>query len=130
MRRGVLVCMVTATVAACASALHRGDSNDPTIEVYNSGPTAIELHAILGVGAAGDTIGFLLGTVYAGKTSCFRLQTTTTPQWVKIHSMDGTYYTPSFNSAVRPAWRLDLTGNPQTDRLALQPADERCKHGA
>jgi hypothetical protein len=130
MRQRWMVWAATVAVAACASALRRGDSNDPTIEIHNLSPAAIELHAILGVGAAGDTIGFLLGTVYAGKAACFRLQATTTPQWVKIRSMDGTYYTPRFVSASRAAWSLELTGNPETDRLALQPADAQCSHGA
>lgn len=128
MRQRWLVGAVAATVAACASALRRPESTDPTLEVYNRSPAAMDLHAILGVGAAGDTIGFRLGTVFAGRTVCFRLLATTTPQWVKIHSMDGTYYTPRFVSASREAWRLDLSGNPETDRLALQPADERCRY--
>jgi hypothetical protein len=129
MRHRWLVWVVAGTTA-CASALRRSESTDPTLEVRNGGPAAVELRAIFGVGAAGDTVGMLLGTVFSGRTGCFRLQSTGTPQWLKVHSVDGTYLTTRFVTAGRDAWELTLTGNLQTDRLGLEPADGRCKVGA
>jgi hypothetical protein len=129
MRQRCLVWTVAATATACASALHHTYSTDPTIEVRNEGPAAVDLHLILGVSVAGDTIGYLLGTAFAGKTECFLLQSNAAPQWLKIRTVDGTIITPSFFAASRAAWLLDLHGNPRTDLLALEPADEKCRPG-
>jgi hypothetical protein len=120
---------MTAALAACAHGARPGDGAAPTLEVHNLGPLAVELHVILGVSVAGDTIGFSLGTVYAGTSECFRLQAGTTPQQLKLHSPGWTTYTPTFLSGTRVGWRLLLRGQPATDRLGLEPADERCKPG-
>lgn len=120
---------VAATATACASASHRAYYNDPTIEIHNGGAASVELHVIQGVSVLGDTIGYSLGTLFSGQTACFELQSTTTQQWVKVKSVDGAFLTPSFNATSRQAWRLDLRGNPRTDPLALQPADEKCRPG-
>jgi hypothetical protein len=129
MRRCWLAWVTVMAATACAHGMHRGDSLPPTLEVHNLGPAAVDLHVILGVSVAGDTIGFALGTVYAGTIECFRLQGGTTPQQLKLHSSNGTTYTPTFLSGTRPAWRLELKGYASSDRLALEPADERCKPG-
>jgi hypothetical protein len=129
MRRRWLLCAMTVAVAACAHGGRAGDGTAPTLEVHNQGPVAVDLHVILGVSVAGDTIGFALGTVFAGTTECFRLQAGTTPQQLKLHSSGGTTYTPTCLSGTRIAWRLFLRGQPSTDRLGLEPADERCKPG-
>jgi len=129
MRRCWLACVIAVAVAACAHGMRPGDGSAPTLEVHNLGPAAVELHAIQGVSVAGDTIGYSLGTVYAGTTECFRLQGGATPQQLKLHSGSGTFYTPTFLAGTRIAWRLELKGYASTDRLALEPADERCKPG-
>ena len=129
MRQRWLVWTAAATATACASALHHTYSTEPTIEVRNGGLASVDLHLIQGVSVAGDTIGYLLGTVFAGKTECFLLQSNAAPQWLKVRTVDGTIITPSFYAASRQAWRLDLHGNPGTDRLALEPADEKCRPG-
>ncbi|HYA50602.1 MAG TPA: hypothetical protein VEG33_05485 [Streptosporangiaceae bacterium] len=129
MRQFWLAAAMAVALGACARGMHRGDGSLPTLQVRNLGPAAVELHVILGVSAAGDTIGFALGTVYAGTTECFRLQAGTTPQQLKLHSSNGTTYTPTFLSGTRDAWRLELKGYASTDRLALEPADERCTPG-
>lgn len=119
-----------ATVAGCASAMRRGAVTGPTLEIYNAGPASVDLHLIHGVSVLGDTIGYLLGTVFAGQTACFQLEPVTAPQWLKVKSLDEVFLTPSFIAANRPAWSLELRGNPRTDPLALQPAGEQCKPGA
>ncbi len=129
MKQRWLVWVATATVAACASTLHRTYSTEPTIEVRNGGPASVDLHVVQGVSVAGDTIGYRLGTVFAGKTECFQLQSSTGPQWLKVRTVDGTIVMPSFYASSRQAWLVDLHGNPRTDRLALQPADEKCRPG-
>jgi hypothetical protein len=129
MKQRWLVWVATATVAACASAFHRTYFTDPTIEVRNEGPASVDLHLVQGVSVGGDTIGYLLGTVFAGRTECFQLQSSATPQWLRVRTVDGTIVTPSFLATSRQAWRLELHGNPRTDRLALEPADEKCRPG-
>ena len=129
MKRCWLSCAIAVAVAACAHGMRRGDGSTPTLEVHNLGPAAVDLHVILGVSVAGDTIGFALGTVYAGTTECFRLQGGTTPEQLRLHSASGTFYTPTFLAGTRIGWLLELKGYPSTDRLALEPADERCKPG-
>jgi hypothetical protein len=129
MKRSWLSVLVAASVASCAHGMRRGDGTAPTLEVRNLGPSAVELHMIQGVSVAGDTIGYSLGTVYAGTAECFQLQGGSTPQQVKIHAGGATVYTPTFLAGTRIGWRLELKGYPSTDRLALEPADERCKPG-
>ncbi len=114
--------------AACASGMRR-DAPVPTLEVHNEGPAAVDLRLLQGVTVAGDTLGYFLGTVFAGRVDCFALQEISTPQWLSIHSIDGTLRTPSFLAASRTAWVLELTGNPRTDPLGLSPVDVRCKPG-
>jgi hypothetical protein len=110
--------------------MRRGNAPGPTLEVYNAGAASVDLHLIQGVSVLGDTIGYSLGTVFAGSTACYQLQSVSTPQWVKVRSLDGAFLTPSFIAANRPAWSLELRGNPLTDPLALEPADEQCTPGA
>ena len=121
---------VAVTATACASAAHRTYYPDPTVEVRNGGAASVDLHVVQGVSVLGDTIGYLLGTVFAGQAACFELELVTTPQWLKVRSVDGAFLTPSFIPGSRQAWSLELRGNPRTDPLALQPADEKCRPGA
>ncbi len=130
MRRGLLVGAMALAVAACAHNVQaRGDVSEPTLEVHNLGPAAVELRVILGVSVHGDTAGFALGTVYSGKTECFKLQAGTTPQTLSVHSIGASFHTNTFLPVTRSAWYLELRGHPETDRLALEPADERCRPG-
>jgi hypothetical protein len=122
----LLLCM-PAVAAACAGRLHPASNTEATLWVRNTGVAMVTLHQIIGIGAAGDTLGYRLGTVYAGKTACFRLEAGPSSQWLLVHSAEGTFATVTFVPASRPAWRLDLTGHPETDRLSLQPADGKCR---
>jgi hypothetical protein len=122
-RRLWLTGMVAVAAAGCAHGMPRSDGLPPTLEVHNQGPVAVDLRVVMGVTVEGDTIGFALGTVFAGTTECFRLQEH------RLHTSGGTTYTPMFLAGTRNAWRLNLRGYPSTDRLALEPADQRCTPG-
>jgi len=121
---------VSVAVAACASVLHRGELPGPTLLVHNAGVAAVDLRVLQGVSVVGDTAGYALGTVFAGETACFSLESVNTPQWLTIKSIGVTLLTSSFIPTSHPAWGMELRGDPHTDVLALQPADERCKPGA
>ena len=129
MGRSWLVGGMAVLVAACAHGMRQGDLSEPTIEVSNLGPAAVDLRIVLGVSVQGDTAGFAVGTVYSGRTECFRIQAGTTPQTLRIHSIGGSFHTNTFLPVARSAWRLELRGHPETDRLALEPTDEPCKPG-
>jgi len=117
-------------VAACASLLHRSDAPGSTLLVHNAGATAVDLHVLQGISVVGDTAQYMLGTVFAGETACFRLETVGMPQWLTIKSIGGILLTPSFYPADHPAWEIELRGDPLTDGFGLQPADEKCQPGA
>jgi hypothetical protein len=117
-------------VAACASALHRGDVPGPTLLVHNAGAAAVDLRILHGVSVAGDTAWYVLGTVFAGETACYGLESVNTREWLAIKTIGQAQLTPSFIPASHPAWAIELRGDPRTDGLGLQPADEKCKPGA
>jgi hypothetical protein len=123
------VCTVTVAVAACASVFRRGDASGPTLLVHNTGPAAVELHVLQGVSVVGDTSQYTLGTVFAGETACFGLEPASVQRWVTIKSLEGSIRTLGFIPSTRAAWSMELRGDPRTDVLALQPADDRCKPG-
>ncbi len=113
---------------ACAASVRGGgEAPGPTLEVFNDGPSAVRLSVVYGVTSVGDTLGMPLGTVFAGKSACFHLESRPAPQAVRIHSLDGSFDTPSFVSVSQHAWRMDLTGHVATDRLSLEPADRQCR---
>ncbi len=123
----VLWLLGLSAVTACAAILHGGRESGPTLEVTNDGPSYVRLTSVYGVGVEGDTIGLPLGTVFANHTECFHLEARSSPQVLLIHSLDGTFTTPSFVAVSHDSWELTLTGHPVTDRLSLQPARSRCK---
>ncbi len=129
MGRSWLACGLALAVSACVHNVRGSAASEPTLEVSNLGPAAVDLRVVLGVSVQGDTAGFALGTVYSGRTECFRIQAGTTPQMLRIHSIGGSFHTNTFLPDTRSAWRLELRGHPETDRLALEPADEQCKPG-
>ena len=125
-----LACAATAAVAACASFLHRGETPGPTLLVHNGGAASVDLAVLQGISVLGDTAAYTLGSVFAGETACFRLESLNTPQWLMIKSIGGTNLTLSFIPTSHPAWGIELRGDPKTDALGLQPADDKCEPGA
>ncbi len=115
------------SLTACAAILHGGRETEPTLEVTNEGTGYVRIRAVYGVTTAGDTLGLPLGTVFAGRTECLHLETRSTPQHLRIYSDEGVFDTPTFVTTSRIAWRMNLTGHPEADRLALEPAPSRCK---
>jgi hypothetical protein len=124
--RGLRALSIVAATA-CSASLHGGGDASPTLEVHNASSAAVRLRVVYGVTAAGDTLGMPLGTVFAGRAACFRLESRPGPQVVKVYSFEGDFVTPTFISVSRPAWRLDLSGHATTDRLSLEPADAQCR---
>jgi hypothetical protein len=127
MVRWLLAGALAVAVGACAHAMRGRVNAEPTLEVVNEGASAVALHVVLGVSVRGDTAGFALGTVFAGETACFRLLSGGTLQQLSIRSAEGTFHTTTIIPGSQPGWRLELRGDPQMDRLALQPADRACK---
>jgi len=125
MSRWWLAGALAVAAGACAHAVRGRVTPEPTLEVVNHGPSAVDLRIVFGTSVQGDTAGFALGTVFAGETTCFPL-TANTLQQVMIRSIGASYRTTTFIPGSRPAWHLELRGDPQTDRLGLQPADEAC----
>ncbi len=114
------------SLTACAAFLRGRRDDEPTLEVQNNGMASVRVTAIYGIGAAGDTIGLPLGTVFSAHSECFRLEARSTPQFLRFQTAEGNFITPTFITIDRVGFQITLTGHPSTDRLSLMPSDHRC----